>query len=107
MDTSKINTRERYTHGFREIGLWFAPGLGVKRWLFIVLMGITMLGVGLALFLFELYRTNSVNPILSNILSFISLRFLPRFLRVLIFGGMGIGMVTYGTYRLNRALLRP
>ena len=72
-----------------------------------ILGGITMLGVGLAIFLLELYRTDSTNPILLNILTFASLRFLPRILRVVIFGGIGVGLVTYGIYRLNRSLLRP
>jgi len=100
-------TRERYTQGFREIGRWFAPGLGVKRWFFVVLAGITLLGVGMALLLLDLYRTDSTNPILLDILSFASLRFLPRFLRVVIFGGLGIGVILFGMYRLNRSLLRP
>jgi uncharacterized cofD-like protein len=99
--------RERYSQGLREIGLWFAPGLGVKRWFFIVLTGITMLGVGLALLLLELYRTDSTNRVLLDILSFASLRFLPRLLRALIFGGLGIGLVSYGIYRLNLSLMRP
>lgn len=99
--------RELYSQGLREIGLWFAPGLGVKRWFLFVLVGITLLGVGLALVLLELYRTETTNPVLLDILSFASLRFLPRALRVLIFGGLGIGLVTYGIYRLNRSLLRP
>ena len=106
MNTSQTK-RERYTKGFREIGRWFAPGLHVKRWFFVVLAGITMLGVGLAIFLLDLYRTESTNPILLEVLSFTSLRFLPRFLRVLIFGGLGIGMVVFGMYRLNRSLMRP
>jgi len=89
------------------MGLWFAPGLGVKRWFLFVLAGITLLGVGLALVLLELYRTESTNPVLLEILSFASLRFLPRLLRALIFGGLGIGLVSYGIYRLNRSLLRP
>ena len=99
--------RERYSQGLREMGLWFAPGLGVKRWFLFVLAGITLLGVGLALVLLELYRTESTNPVLLEILSFASLRFLPRLLRALIFGGLGIGLVSYGIYRLNRSLLRP
>ena len=100
-------TQERYTRGFREIGRWFVPGLGVKRWLFVVLAGITMLGVGLAIFLLELYRTDSTNPTLLDLLSFVSLRFLPRVLRVVFFGGLGTGLVVFGIYRLNRSLLRP
>ena len=66
-----------------------------------------MLGVGLALFLLDLYRTDSTNPVLLAILSYASLRFLPRFLRVLIFGGLGVGVVVYGIWRLNSSLLRP
>jgi uncharacterized cofD-like protein len=107
MNTSQNTSGTRYAQGVRELGLWFAPGLGVKRWLIAVLMGITLLGVGLAILLLDLYRTESANPILLEILSFASLRFLPRFLRALIFGGLGIGLVVYGTFRLNRALLRP
>jgi len=107
MNTSQPTRRERYTQGVREIGLWFAPGLGVKRWFLVVLLGITMLGVGLAFFLLDLYRTESTNPIFLEILSLSSLRFLPRFLRIVIFGTLGIGLIIYGIYRLNRALLRP
>jgi len=107
MNTSQRTHRERYTQGVREIGLWIAPGLGVKRWFLIVLFGITMLGVGLAFILLDLYRTESTNPIFLELLSVSSLRFLPRILRIVIFGSLGIGFVLYGTYRLNRALLGP
>lgn len=86
---------------------WFTPGLGVKRWYLFILGGVTLLGLGLALFLLDLYRTESTNPLLLNTLSTISLRFLPRILRIIIFGGIGIGLVSYGIYRLNRSLLRP
>lgn len=99
--------REILKFNLRQMGRWFVPGLGVKRWYLVILLGVTMLGVGLAMFLLDLYRTDSTNPILLEILSFASLRFLPRFLRVLIFGGLGIGMVVYGIWRLNSSLLRP
>jgi len=81
----------------RDIGRWFAPGLGVKRWYLVVLAGITMLGVGLAIFLLELYRTDSTNPTLLTILSYASLRFM----------GLGVGLVVYGMWRLSNSLLRP
>jgi len=96
-----------FKDNLRLIGRWFAPGLGVKRWYLFILLGITMLGVGLAMFLLELYRTDSTNPILLAVLSVASLRFLPRFLRVLIFGALGVGVVVFGIWRLNKALLRP
>ena len=107
MGTTKNPERERIEKNLRELGRWFTPGLGVKRWYMLILAGITMLGVGLAIFLLELYRTDSTNPVLLEILTFASLRFLPRIVRILIFGSIGIGLVTYGIYRLNRSLLRP
>lgn len=91
----------------RLVGRWFVPGLGVKRWYLFILAGVTMLGVGFALLLLDLYRTDSTNPVLLTILAYASLRFLPRALRVLIFGGLGIGLVVYGVWRLNNSLLRP
>lgn len=66
-----------------------------------------MLGIGLSLFLFDLYRIDPTNPILLNILSLASLQFIPRLLRILIFGGIGSALVVYGMYKLNRALLKP
>ncbi|NJN79411.1 MAG: YvcK family protein [Anaerolineales bacterium] len=35
------------------------------------------------------------------------MRFLPRILRAIIFGGLGIWLVAYGILQLNRSLLRP
>lgn len=99
--------RGSFVDNLRLIVRWFAPGLGVKRWYLLVLLGVTMLGVGFALFLLDLYRTESTNPVLITILSYASLRFLPRVLRVLIFGGLGVGLVLFGIWRLNASLLRP
>ena len=97
----------QFGKNLRELGRWFKPGLGVKRWYLFILAGVTLLGVGLAIFLLDLYRTDSTNPFLLTLLSLASLRFLPRLARVIIFGGIGVGLVTYGIYRLNRSLLRP
>jgi len=86
---------------------WFRPGLGVKRWFALVMIGITLLGLGLAVILIDLYRTNSTDPILLEFLTYASLRFIPRALRAIIFGGLGIGLVVYGILQLNRSLLQP
>jgi uncharacterized cofD-like protein len=99
--------RGNFFHSLRGLSRWFQPGLGVKRWFLLVLLGITFLGVGLALFLLEIYRTQSNNNIIIAILFYTSLSFLPRELRIFIFAGIGVGLVTYGILRLNRSLLRP
>jgi uncharacterized cofD-like protein len=107
MDNLRKAERERFKQYVRDLGRWLAPGLGIKRWFFFVLAGITLIGVGMAIFLLNLYRTGFTDPTILTILDYVSLRFLPRGLRVLIFSAIGIGLVTYGIYRLNRSLLRP
>ena len=107
MDNLRKAERERFVQNIRELGRWLAPGLGIKRWFFLVLLGITFLGVGLAILLLNLYRTEFTNQTVLTILSYASLRFLPRVLRFLIFSGLGVGLVAFGFYRLNRSLLRP
>jgi uncharacterized cofD-like protein len=99
--------RERFLQNLHELTRWLIPGLGVKRWFGMVLLGITMLGVGLAIFALEMYRTQTTNNFLVAVLYYASLSFLPRALRVLIFAGLGTGLVAYGILRLNRSLLRP
>jgi uncharacterized cofD-like protein len=107
MNNLRKAERDRFIQNIRDLGRWLAPGLGIKRWFFVVLAGITFLGLGLAVLLIDLYRTESANQTLLTILFYASLRFLPRAVRVLTFGGLGIGLLAYGIYRLNRSLLRP
>jgi uncharacterized cofD-like protein len=85
---------------------WLAPGLGVKRWIFVILFGTMLIGLGFAVLVLDIYRTAPDSWWLP-VLSFLSLRFLARPLRALIFGGIGLGLVWLGTWGLNRALLKP
>jgi uncharacterized cofD-like protein len=97
----------RFLMTIRDVVRWFRPGLGVKRWYLFVMLGITLLGLGFAVILIELYRTESTDPFLLTILAYASLRFLPRVVRAVIFGGLGIALVLFGIVRLNRSLLAP
>jgi uncharacterized cofD-like protein len=85
---------------------WLAPGLGVKRWIFMILAGTTLVGLGFAILLSEIYRHASQGWWI-DVLTFLSLYFLPRPLRVLVFGGGGLALILSGTWGLNRALLKP
>jgi len=101
------NFLARIWQNLRDIPRWFRPGLGIKRWFTLVMIGITLLGLGLAVILIDLYRTDSTNPIFLTILTYASLRFIPRVLRAILFGGLGIGLAAYGIFQLNRSLLQP
>jgi uncharacterized cofD-like protein len=91
----------------QEVMRWFRPGLGIKRWFLVVLFGITLLAVGTGVFLLDLYHNESTNPFLILFLKYTSLQFLPRTLRALIFGIIGVGIIVFGIWELNRSLLSP
>ena len=102
-----MDGRKSSKAGWQTLRNWFLPGLGIKRWMLVTLAGITFLGVGLAILLLDFYRAEYTNQTFLDILSYVSLRFLPRIIRVLIFGGIGVGVTVFGIWGLNRALLRP
>lgn len=85
---------------------WLAPGLKVKRWLLVTLAGTTLIGVGLAILILDVYRTTPETWWLP-LLSWASLRFIARPLRALIFGGLGLALIITGIVKLNRTLLTP
>lgn len=96
----------RLFSSLKRLLTWFIPGIGVKRWVLLILAGTTLLGVGLGIVILEVYRTAPETwwlPLLSTA----SLRFLPRLLRAVIFGGLGLGMMGYGIWALNRTIIRP
>jgi len=91
----------------RDIPRWLRPGLGIKRWFIFVMIGITLLGLGFGAILIDLYHNEATDSALYTFLTYASLNFIPRILRTLIFGGVGIGFVVYGILQLNRSLLSP
>jgi uncharacterized cofD-like protein len=91
---------------FATILRWFAPGLGVKRWFGMLLVGVTFLGMGLAYLLLDIYRT-SPGTDLTSVLDVAVMRFFPRPLRVLLLLVTGLTLVAWGVWRMNRALMVP
>ncbi len=100
------NWGTRTRSNFKRVLRWLTPGLGVKRWLVVILMGTSLIGIGLAVFTLDFYRTAPDTWWLPT-LSWLSLRFLDRTLRAIIFGGLGIGLVLSGVLGLSRSLMGP
>jgi uncharacterized cofD-like protein len=78
----------------------------VKRWLIPILLGTTLVGLGLAVLILDVYR-NAPETWWLPLLSAASLRSLGRPLRALIFGLLGAGLIIGGIYGFNRSLLAP
>ncbi len=82
--------------------LWFIPGLHVKRWFILMLVGVTLIGLGIGFILVEIYREAS----LPAIFYYLTLQFIPRWSRGLLLGALGLGAFLFGLYRLNRTLIQ-
>ncbi len=80
---------------------WFYVGIGVKRWLVVLLAGITILSLGVAYLAVAIYREQTF----PDFVYYLTLQFIPRALRALLFGALGAALVAVGLYKLNRALL--
>jgi uncharacterized cofD-like protein len=85
---------------------WLVPGLGVKRWVLLILAGTTLIGVGLGVVILDFYR-NAPDTWWLPLLSAASLRAINRPVRALIFGGAGAGLILWGLLGLNRSLMAP
>ncbi|KAF0110284.1 MAG: hypothetical protein FD147_1750 [Chloroflexi bacterium] len=86
---------------------WLIPGIGIKRWILLILAGTTMLGVGFAVLLLDVYRT-APNTWWLPIIKLGSLQFIiDRTIRALIFGVIGVTIIILGITGLNRSLLKP
>ena len=85
------------------VSRWLTIGIGVKRWLVLLLAGITLLGLGLAYLLIDVYR----DAPLPGVFYTLTLQFLPRLLRAVLFGGIGLGLVALAVIRLSQSLLAP
>jgi uncharacterized cofD-like protein len=80
---------------------WFYPGMHIKRWLFLVLVGVSIMGLGFGYILRELY----VSYTFPEWVYYLTLQFLPRFVRGALFITAAISLIMFGVFKLNGSLL--
>ncbi len=91
------------SHGRRSFGFrtWFEPGMGVKRWLVLLAFGVSLCGLGFGYLLRELYTSVTFpEPVY-----YLTLQFIPRVARGIIFMGLAGGSIALAIWKLNRYLL--
>lgn len=80
---------------------WLYPGMRIKRWLLLLMLGIVVISLGVAYVLREIY-TSYTFP---NFVWYTTLQFLPRYIRGALFVGGGVGLIILALWQLNRSLL--
>ena len=84
---------------------WLYPGMHIKRWLLLAFVGITILGLGAAIFLVDLYRRFGADNI--PIVFWLTGAGLERPIRAVIVGIMGLLLTGIGVWGLMRSVVSP
>ncbi len=86
---------------------WLRPGIGIKRWLLVMFLGLTILATAGALMLRILFREVPADSPAGQLFELISLNFLPDPLRPLVAIGIGVAVFSVGLWQLLSVLLEP
>jgi uncharacterized cofD-like protein len=86
---------------------WLTPGIGVKRWLVVVFLGLLLLAMAFAHMLRQTTRDFEPSGPFASAIDVMTLQFLPFVLRGLIVGGIGVALVGVGAYRVIRVVTDP
>jgi uncharacterized cofD-like protein len=105
-----VTSKENFEHAqgrlskiWQVLTRWLAPGLGIKRWLAMLIAGTALIGLGLAVLLLDYYRSHPD----SSFLALMSLSTLPRLARAVVLGSIGTALLIIGLVKINSVLLAP
>jgi uncharacterized cofD-like protein len=83
--------------------MWLTPGIGIKRWLALFMLGVVLVALALAYLLVDVYRSAD----LSGAAYYLTLQFLPRSERGILVGTIGLAALIYSFFKINRSILSP
>jgi len=83
---------------------WFTPGLHVKRWLLLLFASIVLISLAVGYVLRDVYSSDVRFP---GWVQLATLQFLPRVLRALLFGVVGLLILFVSFWKLGQSILGP
>ena len=86
---------------------WLRPGIGIKRWLLVMFLGLTILATAGALVIRLAFREVPADSLAGQLFDLVSLNFLPGLLRPLVAIAAGVALFAFGLWRLLGVLLEP
>ena len=84
---------------------WMYPGMHLKRWLVLLFAGIAILGLGAAIFIRDLYRTNAADEI--AVVYWLTGAWMEPQIRAAVVAALGIGLTVIGMWGLMRSVISP
>jgi uncharacterized cofD-like protein len=83
---------------------WFTPGLHVKRWLVLLMVGMVIISLGIGYALRNVYSSGFRFP---GITYYLTLQFIPYYVRAALFGALGLSIILFALYKLTQSVLGP
>jgi uncharacterized cofD-like protein len=84
---------------------WLYPGMRIKRWLFLLFLGIAVLGLGAAIYIRDLYRATNADEI--AIVYWLTGAWLEPQVRAVLVAGIGLALTAIGMWGLMRSVVSP
>ena len=95
---------ERVRRWIGSLRLWLNVGIGIKRWLLVLALATLLAGVGALYLVIELQQQGLISKATYDLLT---LRFLSDWSRIVLFLGVGSGLVIFSLVRLGISLVAP
>lgn len=86
---------------------WLTLGIGVKRWMLVLFLGLLLLALAIAHVLRQATRDLEPGGVAGALIDIATLQFLPYPMRGLIVGSLGVALVLVGGYRFLRVITDP
>jgi uncharacterized cofD-like protein len=81
---------------------WFYPGMHIKRWLGLIIIGVAIMTFGLSYVVREAYLTGFTFP---GFMYYVTLQFIPRYVRGAMFMVGASSLILFSVWKLNQSLL--
>src|SRR4030042_2877756 len=77
------------------------PGMHIKRWLLLFMLGVVIISLGFAYILRQVY----IYYTFPNFVWYITLQFIPRYIRGALFMGVGVACIVGAVWRIYKSLI--
>jgi uncharacterized cofD-like protein len=81
---------------------WLYPGMHIKRWLVLMVIGVAMMTFGLSYLVREAYLEGLRLP---GFMYWATLQFIPRYVRGVMYMAAAVGLILYGIYKFNQSVI--
>lgn len=81
---------------------WFYPGMHIKRWLGLIVIGVAIMTFGLGYIVRELYLTGFELP---SFMYYVTFQFISRYIRGAAFMMGATGLILFSIWKLNQSIL--